>query len=317
MASPNSHLALLFPGQGSQSVGMLAELAPAYPLIEQTYTEASECLGYDLWQLVQQGPEAILNQTERTQPALLAAGVALYRLWQSNHGELPGFMAGHSLGEYTALVCAEALPYAEAIKLVALRGRLMQEAVEEGRGAMAAIVGLDEEQVQKICEQAAQGQILSPANFNAIGQTVLAGETDAIERALVFAKSAGAKLAKRIPVSVPSHCVLMKPAAEQLTKSLQQITISAPQIPVVTNVDVICYDDPDAIRSALVRQLSNPVRWVETVQYLVHHGVEQFVECGPGKVLAGLSKRIVADVPIISIGSVEGLEQGLKASSVV
>ncbi len=311
-----TQFALLFPGQGSQSVGMLAELAANHPLIEKTYAEASDVLGYDLWQLTQQGPADLLNQTERTQPALLAAGVALYRVWRNNRGERPSFVAGHSLGEYTALVCAGSILYQDAIQLVALRGRLMQQAVREGEGAMAAIVGLDDEKIQQICLAAAEGQVLAPANFNAIGQTVVAGETAAVARAVDLAKAGGAKLAKQIPVSVPSHCSLMAPAAEQLAQPLQHIEINRPQFPVVTNVDVVCYDAPDQIRSALVRQLVNPVRWVETIQYLAQQGMQHFMECGPGKVLAGLNKRIVPDVPMVSLGSIEGLKQGLDVAMV-
>jgi len=303
MLKKNSHTAFLFPGQGSQSLGMLAEMAQHSPLIQKTYAQASEQLGYDLWQLTQEGPDALLNQTERTQPALLAGGVAMFRVWQAKGGELPAFMAGHSLGEYTALVCAGVLDYADAVSLVALRGRLMQEAVAEGEGAMAAIVGLTDEQVMEVCTQAAENNILSPANFNAIGQIVLAGETIAVERAIHISKQMGAKIAKFIPVSVPSHCALMKPAAEKLALHLQSIQMHPPQLPVVNNVDVACYDEPDQIRSALVRQLYSPVRWVETMQWLAQQGVQRFVECGPGKVLAGLNKRIVPELEMVSISA--------------
>lgn len=292
----NPNLAFLFPGQGSQSVGMLAELAPNFPLIVETYQEASDILGYDLWKLVQEGPETLLNQTERTQPALLAASVAMFRIWQAHQKELPAWMAGHSLGEYSALVCADALNYKDAISLVALRGQFMQQAVQEGQGAMAAVVSLSDAQIAEICLQAAEGQVLAAANFNAIGQIVLAGETAAIERALVLAKQMGAKIAKLIPVSVPSHCLLMKPAADQLAAHLEKITIHKPKTPVVSNVDVACFDTAEDIRSALVRQLYNPVRWVETIQFLAQKGVQNFVECGPGKVLTGLNKRIVPEL---------------------
>lgn len=315
MLSQNPHLAFLFPGQGSQSLGMLAELAQKFPLILETYTEASQVLGYDLWQLVQEGPEAVLNQTERTQPALLAGGVAMFRVWSANQEDSPRWMAGHSLGEYTALVCAGALNYIDAVSLVALRGKWMQEAVHEGQGAMAAIVGLNDAQVAQICTDAKENNVLSPANFNAIGQTVLAGETIAIERAIVLAKKAGAKMAKLIPVSVPSHCALMKPAADQLSAYLQKIQINKPKIAVISNVDVISFDDPEQIRSALVRQLYNPVRWVETIQFLAQKGVQRFVECGPGKVLVGLNKRIVPELSSVAIGSLEGLQQGVFVSN--
>lgn len=307
----NSKIAFIFPGQGSQSIGMLSELADRFPHILDTYQEASEYLGYDLWQLVQQGPESQLNQTEFTQPALLAASVALWRLWQAQSGKSPAILAGHSLGEYSALVCAQSLDYESALRLVAMRGRLMQEAAGEGRGAMAAIVGLADEVVSEICEQAAEGQVLTPANFNAIGQIVLAGETLAVERAIALAKQAGAKIAKLIPVSVPSHCALMKPAADRLKKYLQQINIASPQIPVLTNVDVFCYDDPDQIRSALVRQLYNPVRWVETIQYLAKSGVGYCIECGPGKVLTGLNKRIDPSLITLNIDASDSLQKAV------
>jgi [acyl-carrier-protein] S-malonyltransferase len=311
MSSSHSTCAFLFPGQGSQSIGMLADLAQDFPCIQETYAIASAQLGYDLWQLVQAGPEADLHQTEHTQPALLAGGVAMFEVWKTKHGALPAFMAGHSLGEYTALVCAGALDYADAISLVALRGRFMQAAVKAGEGAMAAIVGLTEEQVQQICITSAAGAVLSPANFNAIGQTVLAGETAAIERAIAHAKQLGAKIAKQIPVSVPSHCALMHPAAEQLAAYLENVQIHPTQIPVIRNVDARPHQDPAQIRAALVKQLYNPVRWVETIQWLAAEGVQQFIECGPGKVLAGLNKRIVPALKTVSIGTKEGVLQAL------
>jgi [acyl-carrier-protein] S-malonyltransferase len=304
-------IAFVFPGQGSQTIGMLKELATAFPQVTETFAEASQALGYDLWQLVQAGPAETLNQTAHTQPALLTASVAIWRVWQQQKNTQPIVMAGHSLGEYSALVCAQALTFADAVKLVADRGRFMQEAVPDGQGAMAALVGLEDKQVQAICETAAQNQILSPVNYNAIGQVVVAGETAAVDRAVELAKQAGAKMAKRLPVSVPSHCALMRPAADKLAQRFQDITISTPQISVLNNVDVIACNDPTEIKAALVKQLFNPVRWVETVQTIAKQGIELIIECGPGKVLAGLNKRIVADIPTLSVNDPESLQQAL------
>lgn len=288
-----TQFAFVFPGQGSQTVGMLAELAAEQPIIEATYAQASEALGYDLWQLVQQGPAEELNKTWQTQPALLAASVALFRLWQQQGGAQPALLAGHSLGEYSALVCAGVIDFADAIRLVELRGKLMQEAVPEGTGAMQAIIGLDDAAIRQACEESAQGQVVSPVNFNSPGQVVIAGNKEAVERAGAACKAAGAKRALPLPVSVPSHCALMKPAAEKLAVALREITFSEPKISVVNNVDVKCETNAEAIREALVRQLYSPVRWTESVQYIAAQGVSQLVEVGPGKVLTGLTKRIV------------------------
>ncbi|WP_241571786.1 ACP S-malonyltransferase [Rosenbergiella nectarea] len=288
-----THFAFVFPGQGSQTLGMLAELAAEHPVIEATYAEASEALGYDLWQLVQQGPAEELNKTWQTQPALLAASVALFRLWEQQGGAQPALLAGHSLGEYSALVCAGVIGFAEAIRLVELRGKLMQEAVPEGTGAMQAIIGLDDAAIRQACDESAQGQVVSPVNFNSPGQVVIAGNKEAVERAGAACKAAGAKRALPLPVSVPSHCALMKPAADKLAIALREITFSVPKISVVNNVDVKCETDGEAIREALVRQLYSPVRWTESVQYIATQGVTQLVEVGPGKVLTGLTKRIV------------------------
>lgn len=288
-----TQFAFVFPGQGSQTVGMLAELAAEQPIIEATYAQASEALGYDLWQLVQQGPAEELNKTWQTQPALLAASVALFRLWQQQSGAQPALLAGHSLGEYSALVCAGVISFADAIRLVELRGKLMQEAVPEGTGAMQAIIGLDDAAIRQACEESAQGQVVSPVNFNSPGQVVIAGNKEAVERAGAACKAAGAKRALPLPVSVPSHCALMKPAADKLAVALREITFSEPKISVVNNVDVKCETDAEAIREALVRQLYSPVRWTESVQYIAAQGVTQLVEVGPGKVLTGLTKRIV------------------------
>ncbi|KMV73530.1 malonyl CoA-ACP transacylase [bacteria symbiont BFo2 of Frankliniella occidentalis] len=288
-----TQFAFVFPGQGSQTVGMLAELAAEQPIIEATFAQASEALGYDLWLLVQQGPAEELNKTWQTQPALLAASVALFRLWQQQGGAQPALLAGHSLGEYSALVCAGVIGFADAIRLVELRGKLMQEAVPEGTGAMQAIIGLDDAAIRQACEESAQGQVVSPVNFNSPGQVVIAGNKEAVERAGAACKAAGAKRALPLPVSVPSHCALMKPAAEKLAVALREITFSEPKISVVNNVDVKCETDAEAIREALVRQLYSPVRWTESVQYIAAQGVTQLVEVGPGKVLTGLTKRIV------------------------
>ncbi len=288
-----SKFAIVFPGQGSQTVGMLAELGEQYDVVQQTFAEASDALGYDLWSLVQNGPVEDLNQTFRTQPALLAASVAIWRVWQSLGLEMPTILAGHSLGEYSALVCAGVIDFNQAIKLVELRGQLMQEAVPAGSGAMFAIIGLDDNAIANACIEAANGQIVSPVNFNSPGQVVIAGEKDAVQRAGELCKEAGAKRALPLPVSVPSHCALMKPAADKLAETLKAMTFNSPEIPVINNVDVIAESDPEKIKDALVRQLYNPVRWTETVQKMHDQGIEKLFEVGPGKVLTGLTKRIV------------------------
>ncbi|MBY6188599.1 ACP S-malonyltransferase [Marinobacter hydrocarbonoclasticus] len=286
------NIAFVFPGQGSQAVGMLAELAADYPVIQATFAEASEALGFDLWQMVQDGPAEALNSTENTQPALLTASVAIWRAYCQSGGAAPAVMAGHSLGEYSALVCAGALKFEDAVKLVALRGRAMQEAVPAGTGAMAAIIGLDDDAIANACAEAAQGEVVSPVNFNSPGQVVIAGHKDAVARAGEACKAAGAKRALPLPVSVPSHCELMKPAAAKLADALANIEVVAPSIPVINNVDVAKADTAEAIKDALVRQLYCPVRWTETVNAMADQGIEQLVECGPGKVLTGLTKRI-------------------------
>jgi [acyl-carrier-protein] S-malonyltransferase len=290
---------------------MLAELAAENPQVEATFREASDALGYDLWQLVQQGPAEELNKTWQTQPALLAASVAVYRVLQSKSAVKPTLMAGHSLGEYSALVCAGVLNFADAIKLVELRGKLMQEAVPEGTGAMQAIIGLDDASIRKACEESAQGQVVSPVNFNSPGQVVIAGNKEAVERAGAACKAAGAKRALPLPVSVPSHCALMKPAADKLAVALEAITFSAPNVPVVNNVDVKCETDGAAIRSALVRQLYSPVRWTEAVEFIAAQGVEQLLEIGPGKVLTGLTKRIVDSLSAAAVNDSASLSAAL------
>jgi len=306
-----TQFAYVFPGQGSQTVGMLAELAAENPQVEATFREASDVLGYDLWQLVQQGPAEELNKTWQTQPALLAASVAIYRVLQSKNAVQPSMMAGHSLGEYSALVCAGVLNFADAIKLVELRGKLMQEAVPEGTGAMQAIIGLDDASIRKACEESAQGQVVSPVNFNSPGQVVIAGNKEAVERAGAACKAAGAKRALPLPVSVPSHCALMKPAADKLAVALEAITFSAPSVPVVNNVDVKCETEGAAIRSALVRQLYSPVRWTESVEFIAAQGVEQLLEVGPGKVLTGLTKRIVDSLSAAAVNDSASLSAAL------
>lgn len=303
-------IAFIFPGQGSQTLGMLAEFAKDYSLVRETFMEASYALKFDLWELCQDGPEAVLNQTENTQPALLTASVALWRIWKQQRGVRPTFMAGHSLGEYSALVCADALDFMTAVRLVAERGRLMQAAVPPGAGAMAAIVGLDNDKIRALCESLAEGQVLAPANYNAIGQTVVAGDAAAVGRLIDQAKQAGAKLAKLIPVSVPSHCALMKPAAKQFEKTLESIEVSVPFYPIINNVDVGIEHDPILIKKALTEQLYNPVRWVEIIQDLEKRGIEEFIECGPGKVLTGLNKRITS-IPTRSIQDPEVLQEAL------
>jgi [acyl-carrier-protein] S-malonyltransferase len=285
-------LAFVFPGQGSQSVGMLNALAAEFPVVQETFAEASQALGYDLWQVAAQGPEDKLNQTQITQPAMLTAGVAVWRAWNQKNGARPAFMAGHSLGEYTALVCAGALAFRDAVQLVADRGRFMQEAVPAGQGGMAAILGLDDDVVRKVCADAAQGEVLEAVNFNSPGQVVIAGTAAAVARGAEAARTAGAKRAVVLPVSVPSHCRLMRPAAERLAQRLSAMNIATPTIPVLHNVNVASEATADGIRRALVQQVEAPVRWVETIQAMVASGVTRIVECGPGRVLAGLNKRI-------------------------
>jgi len=295
-------VAFVFPGQGSQSVGMLGAFADAHPVVQRTFQEASEVLGFDVWELAQNGPAEKLNQTEFTQPALLAADIALWRAWLACQGERPVVMAGHSLGEYSALVAAEVMDFASAVELVATRGRLMQSACAQGEGAMAAIIGLDDEQVETVCAQCAQGDVLSPANYNSYGQVVIAGQAEAVGRAIVKAKEVGAKIAKLIPVSVPSHCLLMEPAQVKLADALAQCEFNTPTIPVIQNVDGETHTDPEAIRNALTQQLTQPVRFVQTIEKMLADNVDTFIECGPGKVLTGLIKRISKSSTLYSLG---------------
>lgn len=306
-------IALVFPGQGSQSVGMLADLYAEYAIVRETFAEASAALGYDLWALVANGPEADLNETHRTQPALLTASVAVWRLWQQQNGTAPAFLAGHSLGEYSALVCAGVLSLTDAVKLVEKRGQYMQTAVPAGTGAMSAIIGLDDALIAKACSEAAQGEIVSPVNYNSPGQVVIAGHKAAVERANELCKAAGAKRALPLPVSVPSHCALMRPAAEQLSTDLQSLHFHTPVISVVNNVDVAVATDAATIQDALVRQLFSPVRWTETIEFLAAQGVTEVIELGAGKVLSGLIKRINKELLTTSVHDVASFQAALAA----
>ncbi len=299
-------LGFVFPGQGSQAVGMLGELAEQHAVIKETFGEASDALGYDLWALTQNGPEADLNRTDRTQPAILTASVALWRLWCQTSAVRPGFVAGHSLGEYSALVAAEVLSFADAVRLVERRGQLMQQAVPEGQGAMAAILGLEDEQIIELCAAASQGEVVSAVNFNAPGQVVIAGQAAAVARAIDACKAAGAKRAIALPVSVPSHCALMQSAAEQLSADFAAIEWQVPTITLVQNVTARPAADVADLRQLLVEQLYSPVRWVETVVYMAEQGVTDLIECGPGKVLGGLNKRCAKSVANHNLDSAAG-----------
>ncbi|MBJ7549427.1 ACP S-malonyltransferase [Marinomonas ostreistagni] len=302
----NSSLAFVFPGQGSQQLGMLSDLAEKYDIIKSTFDEASKVLGYDLWDLVQNDAES-LSQTDKTQPALLTSSVALWRLWEQQGGEQPAYVAGHSLGEYSALVCAGVIEFADAVELVKLRGEYMQQAVPAGAGAMAAIIGLSDEQVVAACEAVSEG-VVSAVNFNSPGQVVIAGEAAAVELAMANAKEAGAKRALPLPVSVPSHCKLMVPAGEKLAERLNAIEFKEPAIKLVQNVTAQAVSDAVQIKSNLVSQLSEPVLWTQSIALLNELGVEKTVECGPGKVLTGLNKRIVKGLEAVAIGDVAGFE---------
>ena len=301
--------ALLFPGQGSQSVGMLAALAASQPLVEETFREASAVLGWDVLQLVRQGPEEELNRTQRTQPALLAAGVAVWRVWRAGGGAEPALLAGHSLGEYAALVAAEALDFGDALRLVELRGELMQNAVPAGEGAMAAIIGLDDAAVEKICAGFPGPGALEPANFNAPGQVVVAGSKAGLDWLLANAKDLGVRKVVPLQMSVPSHCSLMRTAAAQLGQRLLQIEVRAPKLPVIHNIDGKSRAEPDAIRDALIGQLHHPVRWSQTVTAMAQAGVGAFFECGPGKVLTNLNKRILGAGTFIALEEPEGIDK--------
>ncbi|MEQ1559212.1 MAG: ACP S-malonyltransferase [Methyloglobulus sp.] len=312
MSKQQQNLAFVFPGQGSQSFGMLAQLAADYAEIKQTFDRASFVLGRDLWALVSNGSEEELNQTQNTQPIMLAAGVAVWQVWCKLNPARPAWMAGHSLGEYTALVCSGALFFEDAVKLVAARAQFMQEAVPVGIGAMAAILGLEDDKVVEICAAVAETEIVSAVNFNAPGQVVIAGHAAAVARATDAAKAAGAKRAIILPVSVPSHCLLMETAAEKLEGCLQDIAIATPKMKLVHNVDVEMHTAPEVIKNALKEQLFKPVRWVETIQSMANKGVNCFVECGPGKVLVGLDKRIAKDAEHLAIHDSESLQKVME-----
>ena len=299
--------AFLFPGQGSQSVGMLADLESCTPLVRAVFDTASEVLGYDLGALVRDGPAERLDQTEFTQPALLAAGIATWRTWQSLGDFEPDYFAGHSLGEYSALVAADAIDFKDAIAVVAARGRYMQSATPVGKGAMAAILGLDDALLEQICKEAAQGQVVSCANFNSPGQVVLAGDREAVQRACELASAAGARRAIPLSVSVPSHCALMRPAAASMQTVLEGMNIRKPRVPVVHNVDVSTHDEPDEIRRLLTEQLWRPVRWSDTIRELAARGVTRCVECGPGKILSGLNRRIARDLQTVAFSDCDSM----------
>ncbi len=305
-----NQLAIVFPGQGSQSVGMLADIIHQYSEARDVFAEASDVLGYNVWTLIAEGPADRLDQTVHTQPALLASSYAVWRIIQTRSGIQPAMLAGHSLGEYTALVCANAIAFRDAITLVAARGEFMQAAVTDGVGAMAAIVGLDDAAVSDVCKQIANEtrEVIAPANFNSIGQVVVAGHKKSVEMVIQRAKEQGAKLAIQIPVSVPSHCRLMQPAASRLAELLSTIKVNTPALPVINNVDAAAYQAADDIRDGLARQLVMPVRWVETIQLMSKSGVRQIVECGPGKVLTGLNKRIDKTLQLMTTHDLPNLE---------
>ncbi|PHS69839.1 MAG: [acyl-carrier-protein] S-malonyltransferase [Cycloclasticus sp.] len=310
-----NNIAIVFPGQGSQTVGMLGDLSETYGQIKETFDEASDALGKDLWALAQNGPAEELNKTRNTQPLVLTASVAMWRVLNSQLELQPSFLAGHSLGEYTALVCAESLSFVEVVKLVEQRATFMQQAVPEGKGAMAAILGLEVDVLIDICHQAAEGEVVSAVNFNAPGQVVIAGNTAAVNRAIDLAKEQGAKRALPLPVSVPSHCALMMPAADNLMNVMSDITFSSPIIPVIHNTDVAEHSDVVGIKQALGKQLYTPVRWVETVESLVNKDVTTLVECGPGKVLSGLNKRITKSLELHSLGDERSFNKTVEALS--
>jgi [acyl-carrier-protein] S-malonyltransferase len=307
-------LAIVFPGQGSQSVGMMKGFA-AEPVVEETFRAAAGLVGVDYWAMASEGPAELLNQTVNTQPLMLVAGVACWRAWRAKGGPMPAWLAGHSLGEYTALVAAGALAFEDALPLVRLRAQAMQEAVPEGTGGIAAVLGLDDARLPELCAAAAQGEVLEPANLNSPGQVVIAGHRAAVERAMALAKEMGAKRAVMLPMSAPSHCSLMRPAAERLRARLDAIGIHRPSVPVVHNRFVEAFDDPARIRDALVEQLDHPVRWIESVRFLATRGVTRVVECAPGRVLTGLNKRIATDLECVAVQDSASLAAAVEGSS--
>ena len=307
-----NNTAFVFPGQGSQSVGMMAGFGDA-PVIKATFVEASDLLRIDLWKLVLDGPAEDLAQTVNTQPLMLTAGIAVWRAWRSQGGAMPDYFAGHSLGEYSALVAAEAIEFSDAVPLVRFRAEAMQQAVPAGQGGIAAILGLDEDAVKAACAEAAQGEIVEPANYNSPGQLVISGSRAAVERAIEAAKARGAKRAMMLPMSVPAHSTLMRPAAERLRERIAAISVAAPKVPVIQNIDVASFNDPAAIKDALVRQLYGPVRWIETIKALADAGMKHVIECGPGRVLVGLNKRIDDRIQAASIHDQASLDT-VKAS---
>ena len=309
----SEQLGFLFPGQGSQKVGMLAEIAAQHCAIKDTFDEASETLGYDVWALVQGGPQDALNLTERTQPMLLTAGVALWRLWLAQGGPEPALLAGHSLGEFTALVCAQSIEFSDAVSLVRQRGEFMQAAVPVGVGAMAAIIGLDDDAINQACTESAEGEVVAAVNFNSPGQVVIAGHADAVARASERCLAAGAKRALPLPVSAPFHTALMQPAGESLKDVLAGITVREPVIPVVHNVHADTLSDPDAIKDMLVAQIYSPVQWVACVRTMQQRGITRMLECGPGKVLAGLCRRIDRTLQAGALEQPSGFEQALRS----
>lgn len=307
------HLAFVFPGQGSQKIGMLAELSTQYSIVLDTFAEASDVLGYDLWSLVQTGTQDDINLTERTQPLLLAASVAVWRVWQEKKGAQPALMAGHSLGEWSALVCAGVVAFKDAIKLVQQRGKFMQEAVPAGQGAMAAIIGLDDALIIEACKKAEQGEVVSAVNFNSPGQVVIAGTVAAVDRANALCLEAGAKRALLLPVSAPFHTSLMQPAANRLAEQIAATPFNTPVVPVVHNVTAQTETDPEKIKALMIEQIYSPVRWVECVNTMVSAGVTTTVECGPGKVLSGLNKRIASSLSIFSLEKPAEIDLALTA----